>query len=236
MSPSPTRLELRIDVFEKKYQRALALADLKPADLVAAVIGEFVELEYLEDAPEHYRLVKAADGAPLDEDAPLGAQLANGDRLILQEAPRSLPEGTRRPTEPIYLREMGAGKTFGVAWLPAIIGRTSENMPQNDRVAVDLKSFAAALRVSRRHAILTEEGGKYFIQNVSSNPVSVIPASLVCEQREGAIPVQSGKFQLYPGDIIRLERSDIALKFVIRDDRQAAPADDASTASGGEQP
>ena len=46
MSGGQTRLNVRIDVFEKADQRALPLRELTPPQLVEAILQEFRELEY----------------------------------------------------------------------------------------------------------------------------------------------------------------------------------------------
>jgi hypothetical protein len=219
MCPSPTRLELWIDVFDKTVQKALALADLKPPELVAAILQEFREVEYLGDDPAQYRLLKAADRTPLDDESKLSGQLQGGERLVLVENEVPPPEGTRTPSQPIYLREQGSGRSHRIAWQPAIIGRVSENMSDNEWVAVDLKSSPTGLRVSRRHVRLSEDDGKYFIEALSSNPVQLVPVAFVQENREGSLAVTEGKQRLYPGDIIKLERSDISLKFIVRENQ-----------------
>ena len=51
MSTNPSRLELLIDVFDHPKQRAIALPTLLPSELVAAVIDEFQEIEFLGSDP-----------------------------------------------------------------------------------------------------------------------------------------------------------------------------------------
>jgi len=118
MSPGSTRLELRIDVFEEKDQEALVLSDLKPPELVAAILQEFQKMNCLGDSVAGYRLVKAADSSPLDDAVRLGDQVGPKTVLILEEKEIPLPEGTRRPPDGIYLHETSTGKTFRVGWLP----------------------------------------------------------------------------------------------------------------------
>lgn len=221
-----TRITLKIDVFEKAGQKALVMFDLTPYQLVTAILQEFDELEYLSNLPGRYRLLKAADGVPLDESAPLASQLRDGERLVLTEVDVPLPEDTAPLSWRIYFREMTTGTTHPVSWQPAIIGRTSENLPHNDRVAVDLKSLPTGLRVSRRHAQLTETDGRYYIENLSTNPLLLIPAAPVGEIQNDVISnrmatsirVGQNRQQLHHGDILEFERSGITLKFVIRPD------------------
>jgi hypothetical protein len=213
MSPSQARVELFIDVFEETGQRALALSELRPSQLVQAILQEFHNLEYLGDSADDYCLVKAESGAPLDAELTLDQQqVKKGDRLVLVEREQPLPEGTHRPSLPIYLREPHEAKAYAVQWLPAIIGRRSEHQPHDALVAVDLRSYASGLRASRRHVRLTEADGGFFVENLSnSNPVS-----LLSPRQPDPVAVTAQRQPLAPGDVIRLDRSDIELKFIVR--------------------
>jgi hypothetical protein len=210
MSTGQSRLELMIDVFEKTGQRALPLPTLMSVELVEAILQEFRELEYLSDSPANYHLLKAADGTPLNDAEPLRNQLARGNRLVLVENVVPLPEKTARPSDSIYLRDQASGKVYKLHWCPAIIGRPDRNQPHNDRVAVDLENYKTGLRVSRRHAQITEENGRYFIQSMSKNPTSIKRGD------DEPIVVADEKRPLQNGDIIHLVRSNITLKFIVR--------------------
>lgn len=216
------RIELFIDVFDQAAQRALALADLTPPQLVKAILQEFHSLEYLSDEPANYYLVKAESGEPLSAEQPLSAQVHPQERLALVEREEPLPAGTHRPAWPIYLREMREGKAFKIHWLPAIIGRHSESQPYDERVAVDLRSYPTGLRVSRRHVKLSDDGERFYIENMANNPVL-----LISTQRPGPLQVEMQPQPIAAGDIIRLERSGIELKFIVRN----PPAE---TATGAE--
>ncbi|MCL4297869.1 MAG: FHA domain-containing protein [Anaerolineae bacterium] len=210
MSSNQARLELHIDVFDKKDQRALALPNLTPPELVEAILQEFRELEYLSTAPADYLLIKASDKTPLSSEGDLQQQVGNAGRLILVENKPAPPKDTRRPSQEIYLREQMTGKVYKLNWLPAIIGRPDKNQPHNEWLAVNLEPHQAGLRVSRRQALITEEGGQYFIESMSRNPTAIKTGE------DKTIVVDSGKQPLQPGDIIFLERSNIALKFIVR--------------------
>lgn len=222
MSASQTRLELLIDVFEKPRQRALALPNLTPSELVDAIIQEFRELEYLSDTPADYQLLRAEDHAPLDEGSRLGQQVSKRERLILVERELPLPKDGQRPAKHIYLREQVTGRVYKLHWQPAIIGRTDKSQPHNEWVAVDLAPHKTGLRVSRRHAKITEKKGQYYIESLAHNPTAI-------KDSEGnTIPLDSEKQPLNHGDVIYLERSNIALKFIVREDAQPPEAEDDS--------
>lgn len=212
MSPSQARISLIVDVFDEAGQPANVLADLKPPQLVHAILREFHTQEHLGDAAEGYYLARVADGEPLDDETSLGRQLREGERVRLVERLAELPEGAQRPSQPIYLREQHTNRAYPIHWLPAIVGRRSEDQPRNDLVAVDLRGHESGQRVSRRHVRLTERRGRFFVENLSNNPVSLVSPEAAVPQPVGAEPAQ-----LAPGDVIRLDRSDIELKFIARD-------------------
>jgi hypothetical protein len=210
MSTNQLRLEVRVDVFEKTNQRAIALSNLTPPQLIEAILQEFRELEYLGTVPTDYQLRKAQDRSSLADDQPLGEQLQTGERLLLVENGVPLPAGVKPPSQPAYLREQTTGRVYKLNWLPAIIGRPDKSQPGNEQIAVDLEGYKTGLRVSRRQAQITEENGQFFIESLSGNPTAIKNGD-----GTGGTPI-SNKHPLHHGDIIFLERSNIALKFIIR--------------------
>lgn len=205
------RLEVNIDIFEKTNQRALAMPELTPPQLVEAILQEFRELEYLSKSPSDYQLLKAKDRSPLDNASPIQKQLGPKERLILVEQEQPLPAEGKRPQDNLYLHELLTGEVYKLNWLPAIIGRHSPNQPYNDLVAVNLEEHAAGLRVSRRHVVIGHEKGAYYVQNMSNNP-----ASIIRDKRDNSIPITTAKQPIQPGDVIFLARSNIVLKFIVR--------------------
>lgn len=214
MSANQSRLELFIDVFGLKRQRALALPTLLPGEFVGAVLQEFRELEFLGEDPESYKIFKVLkDGnrAELDKASPLEKQLASQEQLVLVENIRPLPKDAKRPTQRVYLREQPMGTVYKLHWHPAIIGRLDARQANNELVAIDLTNHAMGLRVSRRHAQISEENGQYMLEGLSSNPTSIMDAQGTKKTLDGR------KLPLSNGDIILLDHSQIALKFIIRD-------------------
>lgn len=215
MGTHQPRLELLIDVFERKSQRALTLPSLTPPALVTAVLQEFRELDYLGDRPDDYMLLRASDGQALDPATPVGQQLGAQEQLVLVEYEAPLPPGTQRPTRPVYLREQAMGIVYRLHWLPAIIGRLDEHQEYHDRLAVDLSAHSAGLRVSRRHAQLVEADGQFYVERLSQN------STLVKDAWGAIMPVEQERQPLHHGDTIVLERSQLALKFIVREEEQA---------------
>ena len=222
MSKKQSRIDLRIDVLDLEDQHAVVLTNLKPPELVEAIVAEFhgdVNAQYLGANAADYYLVNAENSAILDSETPVGQQVANNGRLALQEIERPLPSGGRSLKHIAYLRELASGNVYKLRWQPAIVGRFSEDLPMNELVAVDLQSYPTGLRVSRRHVAITETDGQFFVENLSKNPVSIRRGDDVI------ISVESRKQQIAPGDVIDLERSDIMLKLIVRNGAPPDPVD-----------
>ncbi len=227
MSNKQPRLELQIDIFTLKKQRALILPSVMPTELVASVLQEFggtssssevrpelapekyQKLEYLSHTAEGYQLLKANGGQPLNPSITLGNQVAPNELLVLVEVDAPLPPNTTRPSRPVYLSEQGKNKVYKVNWLPALIGRPDPNLPYNDRLAVNLADHVTGQRVSRRHAQLVEVNNRIFLECLSPNPL------LVVSQQGTITQVEHDRYPLAIGDTIILERSEIALKFIV---------------------
>jgi hypothetical protein len=228
MSARSPRLEVLIDIFAFKKQRALVLPTLKPPELIEAVLQEFrgntVEtsekerkLEYLSDVPNDYRLVKADTRKSLDPLVIVGEQIATNDILMLEEVEMPLPPGTIRPTQAIYLLEDARNKVYKLHWLPAIIGRPDQQQQDNNRLAVNLETHATGgLRVSRRHAQIVEISNRFYIEHLSTNP-------LMIKNAQGMnIRLEQDRRPILNGDTIIFELSEIELKFIVREEKPLA--------------
>jgi len=218
MGASKDRLELTIDVLNKPEQHALALADLTPEELIAATLQEFSEIEYLGIDPADYRLMNAGTGKELDGSQPIHTQLSNKDSVKLAERERPVPSGGHRPATAIYLREMASGRVFKLHWLPAIIGRPDRNLPDNQLLAANLEMLPSGLRVSRRHAMIGEQNGQYFVQCLSGNP-----ATLRCPNGETR-QLTTARVPISSEDVLYLDRSEIALKLIVLSGSAKQPA------------
>lgn len=211
MSNSQTRLDIRIDVFEKEDQWAKPLSSLKPPELISSIFQEFRELEYLSGDSDDYVLVNKADASPLDPEKPLKGQVSNNAHLVLQEQEQPIPPGTKPLSNPVYLREQTSGKVYKLNWMPAVIGRPDSNQVHDDWLAVNLETYPTGLRVSRRHAQITEENGRYYIKSLSNNP------TIIKDESGNDKPIGDTLTPLANNDVFFLERSNISLKFIIRE-------------------
>jgi hypothetical protein len=215
MSDGQNRLELLVDLREAQGQRALVLPALTAEELVREILHEFRALGYLGDTPAHYWLLRAGDRSVLDPAAPLGKEIGAGERLILVEQDLPLPEQTRRPTKHIYLRDEGSGKVYKLHWQPALIGRASPGQQQNALLAVDLADHPQGLRVSRCQAQIEEKDGQFYIRGLSPNPTAIKGVD------GSTTTLDAQRRPLQGGEIVCLERSQIALRFVIHEKEPA---------------
>jgi len=219
VSSSEARRKVRIDIFEKKEQEALALLTLTPPALITAILQEFHELEYLSNQATAYQLQKASDGQVLPDDLTL-AQLAENERLVLVERMKDAPSGARPPSQALYLREERSNpgeeqnqQLYPLHWLPAIIGRPDSNLKDNALLAVNLEKAAngLGLRVSRRHARIEEENGAYFVTSLAPNN----PTYHLTADNQRTLLTET-KRPLHPGDRLYLEGSELTLKFLVQ--------------------
>ncbi|MBI1294620.1 FHA domain-containing protein [bacterium] len=209
MATKQPRLEIHIDVLEKSGQQAHPLASLTPTALIQAILDEFRgEINYLGDVPDAYELHRADSGTVLVPGAPLGQQIENGAGLRLVEREMTLPPSTQRPAQRIYLREQNRGKVYKLNWLPALIGRPHKSMDDNDLLAVNLESYVRGGHVSRRHAQIRAEDGRFVLEVLADNPVHVV-------RDFASVPVGDQPYPLQHADIITLERSGIDLQLII---------------------
>lgn len=204
------RLEINIDVLDRGGQRALPLTDLTPPELVAAILQEFREVETLGVESSDYGLI-FADGGPLDANAEIGPQLeGKTPHLRMVERPLITPPGAHAVTDRLYLRDEAGGRVYRLGWLPAIVGRRDPALPSNQLVAADLEKVPGGLRVSRRHVRITQEGGQYWVEALSNNPASLRRSG------NGVIAITRTRQPLGAGDVIYLNRSEIALRFIVK--------------------
>lgn len=179
MSTTPlTQLDLKIDIFSAPAQRAVVLANLRPPQLVAAIIAEFCGDEnqpLLDTQADRYYLARGRDAPPLVDDLSLESQhVVDGEQLVLLEHEPPQPTGTDRPKRPIYLRHQPSARVYRLHWLPALVGRPAGQSADNDRLALNLAGFPRSDWVSRHHAQISEQDGAVLLTNLAENNPIVV--------------------------------------------------------------
>ncbi|MGB1248990.1 MAG: FHA domain-containing protein [Candidatus Promineifilaceae bacterium] len=205
-----SRLEITVDVFDLKRQPARPIANLPVRDFITATLAEFREVAYLGNQPEQYQVIDMTSGAVLDNEAAIGVQIKAGAQLALIDRPLAQPQGAESVTTDVYLRETLSGEVYKLHWSPAIIGRSDENIRGEALLITNLESLPRGLRISRRHAQITEQDGAFYIKQLSRNPTKIKDTA----HRE--IYLDNESYQLKHGDQIRLERSGTELTFIER--------------------
>lgn len=104
-----------------------------------------------------------------DQHVTMGAELEFGQRALRFPAGSTQITGTMRG----YFRAEGDGRTFPLAWQPALIGRSTDAASAS-QLAVDLKDIDQTKTVSRQHAQVTENNGEYLIQRLADNNQLVV--------------------------------------------------------------
>lgn len=205
-----SRLEIMLDLFDLKNQRAKPLENLTPAEFITATLDEFSEVEYLSNRADQYQLVNVADGQLLKDDLSLGEQIRNNAHLAIIDRQVPIPPKARPMRKDVYLREMGTGTVYKLHWQPAIIGRSDKNVGQEAFLITNFETLPLGLRISRRHASISEHNGHYYIKQLSRNPTQI-------KRADGSTDALEKDAQtIRHGDHIKLERSGIDLKFIER--------------------
>ena len=205
------RITLQVELPGRQPEEARVLPNLTAMQFIDAILTEFRnEIEHLSDVPAHYQLVRSG-GAALDDDRPLGDQLREGQVRLVERRPK-LPDGTAAPARPCYLRDLASGTVYPILWLPALIGRSDANLPNNELIAVNLASAPAGRRVSRRHVRLADVRGQFAVARVPeshANPVNV-------RRTDGTVEdVAETPVVARHGDVLVLPHSQIELKVLL---------------------
>jgi pSer/pThr/pTyr-binding forkhead associated (FHA) protein len=201
-------MELTIDVFNEVGQRVDVLRTLTVDELIDEILHEFTELA----SPNRHAYALYLKGAsrPLVRHQTLAAQgIRPHDELTFGWVQGGAKTGRLALAEPqkAAVREGTTGRVFPLEWQPAVIGRPHSNPAMNKLLAVNLDYLPTSRRVSRRHAQIVEENGRYYIEPLSeTNPTFVNYENT---------PLQ-GKRPLQTGDRIRLGGSNIVLTFMLR--------------------
>jgi hypothetical protein len=200
------------DLFDDPNQEASIRENLPVRTLVGDAKREF---NLAEDGVYALRLQET--GKALDPDKTMEQQgVRAGAILILTRerrpavreaaanagAARTMITGPNRP----FLREDMTGKIFEIMWQPAVIGRRDPTNPQSvENLAVNLDVLDGAKSVSRYHARMTEDKGKFYLESIADHNPAYLNSSIV---RVG------DKRLLMPGD--KIEVGKITLSFGLR--------------------
>ena len=209
------RLDVAISIMGSE-QHAKVLPNTTPSELIESILQEFREFDYLGMAVNNYAILNTSDKQQLDPQVALEKQVNARQpiNLLLLEHIAPTPAGATKIKKRVYLRESPRERVYKLQWTPAPIGRPSSDpsVTDNGLIAVDLASHDNGLRVSRRQARISEDANGVYIENLGSNPTTLI-------SKNGEQTLDQKRHKLQHGDIIKLDRSGIMLKVIIRDEQ-----------------
>ncbi len=199
------------ELFDEPEQEASIRTNLTVRALIEEIRREFdlIEGEYVLKQRDEARTLP-----PGQTLAQLGVQ--TGSVLVFErERMRLSQQVVRRGgrffqgitgKEIAVLVEEQSGQEFYIRWQPAIIGRPSANNPASaEELAVNLGALPDAKTVSRQHAQITEQKGRYFLEGLAKrNPTWLNEQELA----------HGEKRMLSEGDRIRVGK--IVLRFELR--------------------
>ena len=199
------------ELFDEPEQEASIRTNLTVRALIEEICREFDLIA------GEYVLQRQGEDQPLDPAqtlAQLGIQ--TGSVLVFErERMRLSQQVVRRGgrffqgitgAEVAVLVEERSGQEFYIRWQPAIIGRPSANNPASaEALAVNVGALPDAKTVSRQHAQITEQKGRYFLEGLAKrNPTFINDQELAPGEKR----------MLRAGDRVRVGK--ITLRFELR--------------------
>lgn len=183
------RIEVFIDVFDEKQQRALVLEKLSVEKLMLEIAHEFDGIET--DEIERYVLIDKETRRDLKPELSLIEQnIQHGDMLDFVYRPKGIdvaPVKKRVPAQSTAVlvlqrseseSEGEAETRFEIGFQPAIIGR-HDPIFDADTLAVDLAGVPNARMLSRQHAQLTEANGVWSIKRIKETNKLYVDGEIV---------------------------------------------------------
>jgi pSer/pThr/pTyr-binding forkhead associated (FHA) protein len=160
-------IEVKINVFEHTGQRARIKKSLSVRGLIEEILKEFDDIGA--ETPEKYILQLKG----LDKPLHLNQTIAQLDIQPQDELSLGYLHQTIRkmldPKDHAILRMESTNLAFDIQWIPALIGRPSTDVNHNILLAANMQLLAMGLTISRRHAQIIFNKGRYFIEPLADN-------------------------------------------------------------------
>ena len=164
-------IEIRLDVFEHVGQRARVMKSLKVDELIDEVLKEFDDVP--SESPERFALYLKGNKRPLAKEHTLiQADIQPQDELVFEYVRQDIRE-MLEPQQYAFLRDEETGRLYGIEWTPAIIGRPTNEAEHNIMLAVNLLVHPQGMTVSRKHAQILFEDGRYFLETLTDNNLTI---------------------------------------------------------------
>jgi hypothetical protein len=164
------RMSISSDLFgEKPQQNVEVLGNVPVRTIVYEILKEFSLKGAYALWWKNTKQELDVNRTLAEQHVTMGAELEFGQRALRFPAGSTAITGKLRG----YFRADGDGRTFQLAWQPALIGRSTDAASAT-QLAVDLKDLDTAKTVSRQHAQVTENNGDYLIQRLADNNQLVV--------------------------------------------------------------
>ena len=205
---SDGRLQLFVCIFDGPSHESLVLRSATAGEMIGAILEEFRSVNrFLTHRSGDYQLWCPRREMFLDNQRRLVNQgLRTGDYLYLREKLHALFADQKYPSRPIYLVEKDGRVTYPVRFVPGAIGRKAYR-PDDVTLVVDLTEHATSQKVSRRQAVITEAGGRFYLRATADNPIHL-----------NGMLLATSPHVLHDRDEILLVRSGICFQVLWRDD------------------
>jgi hypothetical protein len=201
------RLNLKVKIEPNKL--GTKEINIRSSLLVANLIGDIQDkfsldgtlALYPEKADTPLNLNSPLIETGVEEGGTLVCRLVQADTgtadAIARGVRETYPEGFKR----VYLEDERTTTAYDLEWQPAIIGRWDHRNPANNRLlAVDLEELEELPTVSRHHACITLDDGKFFIERLAArNPTYLDESQLRSGRKyplEAGAKIQMGRVTL----------------------------------------
>ena len=213
-------IEVRLNVFEHTSQRARIKKTITVRGLIEEILKEFDDIGA--ETPEKYILQLKGMDKPLNPNQTLAQlDIQPQDELTLSYLHQTIRK-MLDPKDHAILRMESSNLAFDIQWVPALIGRPSTDVNHNILLAVNMQLLAQGLTISRRHAQIIFQKGRFLIEPLAANnPVYINGKDLPFGQA----------YEIRPGDRIAFGQQKITCVF----ERKMHPVEDSTAQVTGQQ-
>lgn len=161
-------VEIQIKILEETHQRVRVKRSLTIARLIEEILKEFEGME--NSNPQMYAITARGSEKPFSDQTTLARlDIRSQDELEFRYA-RLSSRRLLKPEQYFYLKDEN-GLMHEVTWYPAVIGRPTAALDENNLLAVNLQSTRDGQKISRRHAQITFVDGLFYLEALSAeNP------------------------------------------------------------------
>jgi hypothetical protein len=143
----------------------------------------------------------ALDQSGIENGAVLICEMVVEDTGTLDKIELGVRDSIEGEFKRVYLAEKQTLTEYDLTWQPAIVGRRDHRNPSNNRLlAVDLEAIEDLPTVSRHHACITAQGGKFFIEQIQERNPTYVDGKKLPPNTKSSLPagsvIQVGRISL----------------------------------------